>query len=79
VTVLLQFPGGQHEQMKDGEAFTTNFTASRALLRPGRGHESADATVKAAEAISENRVRDDIRTRGVQNCCLPHAAATDHA
>jgi hypothetical protein len=29
------------EQMKDGEAFTANFTASRALLRPGRGHENS--------------------------------------
>ena len=26
-----------------------------------------------------HRVRDDIRTRGVQNCCLPRAVATDHA
>jgi hypothetical protein len=32
---------GIGEQIKDSEAFTANFTASRALLRPGRGHENS--------------------------------------
>jgi hypothetical protein len=32
---------GIDEQMKDGQAFTANFTAARALLRPGRGHENS--------------------------------------
>ena len=32
---------GIDKQMKDGEAFTANFTAARALLRPGRGYDSS--------------------------------------
>jgi len=32
---------GIDEQISDSEAFTANFTASRALLRPGRGHENS--------------------------------------
>ncbi len=32
---------GIAEQMKDGDAFTAAFTASRALLRPGRGYENS--------------------------------------
>ncbi len=29
------------EQVNDSEAFTANFTAARALLRPGRAHENS--------------------------------------
>jgi uncharacterized protein YecE (DUF72 family) len=32
---------GINEQIEDSEAFTANFTAARALLRPGRGHENS--------------------------------------
>jgi uncharacterized protein YecE (DUF72 family) len=32
---------GIDEQMKDGEAYTANFAAARALLRPGRAHENS--------------------------------------
>ncbi len=32
---------GIDEQISDSEAFTANFTASRALLRPGRGYENS--------------------------------------
>jgi uncharacterized protein YecE (DUF72 family) len=32
---------GIGEQTKDSEAFTANFTAARALLRPGRGYENS--------------------------------------
>jgi hypothetical protein len=29
------------EELGNSEAFTANFTAARALLRPGRGHENS--------------------------------------
>jgi hypothetical protein len=44
---------GIDEQIKDGDAFTANFTAARALMRPGRGHENSVRMFSPYRAIKE--------------------------
>jgi uncharacterized protein YecE (DUF72 family) len=44
---------GIDEQMKDGETFTATFTASRVLLRPGRGHENSVSMFSPYREIKE--------------------------
>jgi len=44
---------GIEEQILNDEAFTANFTAARALLRPGRGHENSVRMFDPYQGIKE--------------------------